>query len=81
MISKYDCRIAVLLGQFQNFELLNLPIVKVKKSQYSRYLNTGTIEQVAWHKSSLLLKIKKQNTQPLQLLTEIIKQKSINKIN
>ncbi len=31
MISKYDGRILVLLGQFQNFELLNLPIVKVIK--------------------------------------------------
>ncbi len=31
MISKYDSRISVSLGQFQNFELSNLSIVKVKK--------------------------------------------------
>jgi hypothetical protein len=38
VFSKYGCRISVLLGQFENFELSNLPIVKVKKSQYRRYL-------------------------------------------
>jgi hypothetical protein len=31
VISKYDRRISVSLGQFQNFELLYLPIMKVKK--------------------------------------------------
>jgi hypothetical protein len=31
-ISKYDCRILVLLGQFQNFKLLYLPFMKVKNS-------------------------------------------------
>jgi hypothetical protein len=31
------------------------------------------MKQVAWNKWSLLLKIQKQNTQPLQLFTEIIK--------
>jgi hypothetical protein len=31
-ISKYDCRILVLLEQFQNFELLYLPFMKVKNS-------------------------------------------------
>ncbi len=29
-ISKYDCRILVLFRQFRNFELSNLPFVKVK---------------------------------------------------
>ena len=31
VILKYDCRISVSLGQFRNFELSYLPIVKVKK--------------------------------------------------
>jgi hypothetical protein len=31
VISKFDCRILVSLGQFWNFELSNLPIVRVKK--------------------------------------------------
>ncbi len=37
------------------------------------------IEQVAWNKSSLLLKIQIQNTQTLQLFTETIKTESIFK--
>ncbi len=37
-ISKYDCRILVLIGQFRHFELSNLPIVKVKKVHNCRYL-------------------------------------------
>ncbi len=37
------------------------------------------IEQVTPNKSSLLLKIQKQNTQILQLLTKIIKAESIYK--
>jgi hypothetical protein len=31
VISKFDRRVFVSLGQFQNFELSSLPIVKVKK--------------------------------------------------
>ncbi len=31
-ILKYDCRISVSLGQFQNFELSYLPFVKAKNS-------------------------------------------------
>ncbi len=34
--------------------------------------NTPIIEQIAWNESSLLLKIQKQNTQTLQLFTDII---------
>ena len=32
VILKYYCRISVLQGYFQNFELSNLPIIKFKKS-------------------------------------------------
>ena len=35
------------------------------------------IEQVAWNKSSLLLKMRMQNTQALQLFTIIIKTEMI----
>jgi hypothetical protein len=37
------------------------------------------IEQVAWNKSGLLLKIQMQNTQTLQLFTETIKTERIYK--
>jgi hypothetical protein len=37
------------------------------------------IEQVAWNKSGLLLKIHEQSTQTLQLFTETIKTESIFK--
>jgi hypothetical protein len=37
------------------------------------------IEQVILNKSSLLLKIQKQNTQTLQLITRIIKTESVYK--
>jgi hypothetical protein len=42
---------------------------------------TINIEQVAWNKSSLLMKIQRQNTQTLQLFTEIIKTGHIYKSN
>ncbi len=42
---------------------------------------TSIAEQVALNKSSLLLKMQKQNTQTLQLFTKIIKIESICKIN
>jgi hypothetical protein len=41
----------------------------------------GIIEQVAWNKSSLLLKIQMQNTQRLQLFTEMFKTDRIFKSN
>jgi hypothetical protein len=39
------------------------------------------IEQVAFNKSSLLLKIHKQNTQTLKIFTKIINTESIYKSN
>ncbi len=41
----------------------------------------NVMKQVAWSKSSLLLRIQKQNTQALQLFTERIKKGSIYKSN
>jgi hypothetical protein len=35
------------------------------------------IEQVVWNQSSLLLKVQKQNTETLQLFTEIIKTEQV----
>ncbi len=38
VLSKDDCKISVSFEQVQNFEVSNLAIVKVKKSQYCSYL-------------------------------------------
>ncbi len=43
------------------------------------FFNGCIIEQIAWKKSSLLLKIKVQNTQTQQLFEEILKTESIFK--
>ncbi len=54
---------------------------KFSTIEYSLEFETYLIEQVAWIKSNLLLKIQKQKTQTLQIFTEVIKQKSIYKSN
>ncbi len=40
-------------------------------------LKIWIIEQVVWNQSSLQLKVQKQNTQTLQLFTEIIKTEQV----
>ncbi len=54
--------------------------LKTLSSTFGACLALSTlIKQVASNKSSLLLKIKKWNTQILQLFTEVIKTESIYK--
>jgi hypothetical protein len=38
IIGKDDCKISVSFEQIQNFEVSNLAMAKVKKSQYKSYL-------------------------------------------
>jgi hypothetical protein len=46
--------------------------VTEEQGEFFNFSVACIIEQVSWNKSSLLLEIQKQNSQTLQLFTEII---------
>ncbi len=60
---------------FNMLKYLTKNIIELISDCFRKCLKNIIKEQVAWNKSSLLLKIQKQNTQTLQLFTVKIRTK------